>query len=51
MNRLQWIGILIAGITLGAVETTLKGAIWGLLGGAVLSLGFIFKHKNNHYEI
>ena len=45
MNRLQWIGILIAGITLGAVETTLKGAMWGLLGGAVLSLGFIFKHK------
>ncbi len=27
----------------GATGTTLKGAMWGLLGGAVLALGFIFK--------
>ncbi|QGY46805.1 hypothetical protein GM418_25050 [Maribellus comscasis] len=30
----------------GATGTTLKGAMWGLLGGAVLSLGFLF-HKTS----
>ncbi|HSH19317.1 MAG TPA: hypothetical protein VLA03_02620, partial [Draconibacterium sp.] len=28
----------------GTAGTTLKGAVWGLLGGAVLSLGFFFNH-------
>jgi hypothetical protein len=31
----------------GTVGTTLKGAMWGLTGGAILALGFVFKgtHK------
>ena len=28
----------------GILATTLKGAVWGLLGGTVLSIGFIFKN-------
>ncbi len=27
----------------GAAGTTIKGAMWGLLGGAVMAMGFIFK--------
>lgn len=27
----------------GNIGTTLKGAIWGLMGGAILSLGFVYK--------
>ncbi|MDB4584130.1 hypothetical protein N9164_13325, partial [Draconibacterium sp.] len=28
----------------GILATTIKGAVWGVLGGAVLSIGFIFKN-------
>ena len=36
----------------GVLATTVKGAIWGILGAAVLSLGFVyhrFGKENNYY--
>lgn len=32
----------------GILATTVKGAVWGLLGGAVLSIGFIFKNLSKN---
>jgi hypothetical protein len=42
----QTLGLLREGETFwrGLTGTTLKGAVWGLLGGAVIGLGFVARH-------